>query len=173
MFPNCWRECLSSGEVWMVPAAYSLQLLAPDISKLVRSSGLRRSLFCSYSAVAWGLTPLDMGRSEVAVTSSDTTGVSASSVSTPCFVTYVLSAAFMPHLFPKSWAVSLATVQTRPNPLCLCFPALSWAPPRSEKRQPDADGALVSLCTRLVSPLHLYPADLGQVLSFQVTEKGR
>lgn len=107
----------------MVPAAYSLQLLVPDISRRVRSCGLRRSLFCSYSVVAWGPTPLDMGRSEVAVTSSDTRGVSAPSVSTSFIITYVLSAAFMPHLFPKTWAVSLATVQTRPNPPAFVLPS--------------------------------------------------
>lgn len=92
----------------MIPAAYLLQLLARDISRRARTSGLW-SLFCSYSAVVWGRASLDGGRSEVAVASSDTTEVSASSLSTS-LITSVLSAAFMPHLFPKGWAVSFAPV---------------------------------------------------------------
>lgn len=69
---DCWRGHPSSGESWMskLPPCCSCSPLTS--AWRLRSSELQRSLFSSYTALAWGQTPLNTGRSERAIISSDT-----------------------------------------------------------------------------------------------------
>lgn len=131
---DCWRGRPSSGESWMVQAASLLQLLTPDISLEVEVFWTSEKFVLFIHSTCLGSNTPEYWEVRTGChqlryrggclhppcmlqqAAHDSEYLGCALLGTSKRNPRVLPAAFVPHLLPRSWAVSLAAVWARTNP---------------------------------------------------------